>query len=68
MHCTKLHSTCPASCRPAGAAAYLAAQSVVTVGSLLWSAGRAAMPKAGRRVADAAVALACTAAAAVALS
>ncbi|KAI7836547.1 hypothetical protein COHA_009565, partial [Chlorella ohadii] len=51
-----------------GAAAYLAAQSLYTVGGLLWSAGRAAVPKAGRRVADAAVALACTAAAAVALS
>ncbi|PRW33525.1 hypothetical protein C2E21_7668 [Chlorella sorokiniana] len=51
-----------------GAAAYLAAQSLFTVGGLLWSAGRAAVPKAGRRVADAAVVLACTAAAAVALS
>lgn len=80
MHAMKLCSTaqlpnlltrCNRHCvppAPAGAAAYLAAQSLYTVGGLLWSAGRAAVPKAGRRVADAAVALACTAAAAVALS
>ena len=52
----------------AGAATWLAAHSLYTLGSLAWSTARAAVPAASRRAADAAVALACAAAAAAALS